>query len=84
LNDEERKRISFPLRLGFSLKQRAELLASQDGVSLNHFISLAVAEKIAVLAQGALLRQQGHTKNPQRRRERACNAKWKEGSVPIP
>ena len=52
MNDEEKKRISFPLRLGVSLKQRAELLASQDGVSLNHFISLAVAEKISRL--GAL------------------------------
>ena len=49
MNDEEKKRISFPLRLGVSLKQRAELLASEDGVSLNHFISLAVAEKISRL-----------------------------------
>jgi hypothetical protein len=49
VNDEEKKRISFPLRLAVSLRQQAELLASQDGVSLNHFISLAVAEKISRL-----------------------------------
>jgi HicB family len=49
LNDDENKRISFPLRLAASLKRRAELLASRDGVSLNHFISLALAEKISRL-----------------------------------
>ena len=47
VNDDEKKRISFPLRLAASLKRQAMLLASQDGVSLNHFISLAVAEKIS-------------------------------------
>jgi hypothetical protein len=37
------------------LKQRAKLLASGDGVSLNQFISLAVAEKISRLhATGSL------------------------------
>jgi len=53
VNYEDKKRISFPLRLGVSLKQRAEFLASQDGVSLNHFISLAVAEKISRLGAGS-------------------------------
>jgi hypothetical protein len=53
VNDEEKKRISFPLRLAVSLRQQAELLASQDGVSLNHFISLAVAEKISRLGAGS-------------------------------
>ncbi len=36
----------FLLRLPFSLRQRARELANQDGQSLNHFISMAVAEKI--------------------------------------
>jgi predicted HicB family RNase H-like nuclease len=36
----------FPLRLARSLKQAADLMAKQQGISLNHFISLAVAEKI--------------------------------------
>jgi predicted HicB family RNase H-like nuclease len=40
-------RRSFPLRLAKSLKEMASALANKDGVSLNHFISLAVAEKIS-------------------------------------
>jgi hypothetical protein len=38
---------TFPLRLAVSLRDRASLLAEQDGISLNHFINLAVAEKIS-------------------------------------
>jgi hypothetical protein len=53
VNDEEKKAISFPLRLAASLRRQAQLLASEDGVSLNHFISLAVAEKIARLGAGS-------------------------------
>jgi hypothetical protein len=49
VNDDEKQRGSFPLRLATSLKQRAKLLAIQDGISLNHFISLAVAEKLSRL-----------------------------------
>jgi hypothetical protein len=45
LNERKKKRVNFPLRLPESLRDRASLLASQDGVSLNHFICLAVAEK---------------------------------------
>ena len=43
------ERASFALRLAASIKERAQLLADRDGVSLNHFISLAVAEKIRSL-----------------------------------
>ena len=43
------ERASFPLRLGVSLKERAEALAREDGVSLNHFIGLALAEKVSRL-----------------------------------
>jgi predicted HicB family RNase H-like nuclease len=38
------ERASFALRLAASIKERAQLLADRDGVSLNHFISLAVAD----------------------------------------
>jgi predicted HicB family RNase H-like nuclease len=41
------------LRLPGSLHQRARILASQDGVSINHFITLALAEKVAVLDKAA-------------------------------
>jgi hypothetical protein len=43
------KPASFPLRLPRSLKEGAERLASRDGVSLNQFIALAVAEKLSAL-----------------------------------
>jgi hypothetical protein len=49
VNDDKRQPTSFPLRLAASLRRQAQLLASQDGVSLNHFINLAVAEKISRL-----------------------------------
>ena len=35
----------------------ANLFAQRDGVSLNHFISIAVAEKISRLQQDALTEQ---------------------------
>jgi hypothetical protein len=47
--DSPKERTCFPLRLAASLSARAKLLATRDGVSLNHFISLAVAEKISRL-----------------------------------
>jgi hypothetical protein len=47
MSEHQKQRTSFPLRLAASLRQRAQLLARSDGVSLNHFISLAVAEKIS-------------------------------------
>jgi hypothetical protein len=65
VNDDPKKTISFPLRLAASLKQRAKLLASQDGVSLNHFISQAVAEKISRLSVESSYSPTGsHQKSP--------------------
>jgi HicB family len=49
VSGREKLRISFPLRLAASLKDRAKFLATRDGVSLNHFINLAVAEKVSRL-----------------------------------
>ena len=44
---------SLNLRLPESLHAKIRLLAEQDGVSLNQFILLAVAEKAAVLELGS-------------------------------
>jgi hypothetical protein len=38
--------IQFPLRLPRSLKASAKVMADRDGVSLNQFICVAVAEKV--------------------------------------
>ena len=40
---------AYPLKLPRSVKTAAERLARADGVSLNQFIAVAVAEKIGVL-----------------------------------
>jgi hypothetical protein len=45
--DSTRHHSQFPLRLPKSLRETAKELASKEGISLNHFISLAVAEKIS-------------------------------------
>jgi hypothetical protein len=37
---------SFPLRLSPTMKHQATEIAGREGLSLNHFISLAVAEKL--------------------------------------
>lgn len=42
----------YPLNLPTNLKQEAEKLAANQGVSLNQFILWAVAEKVGSLSQG--------------------------------
>jgi hypothetical protein len=49
VSDFKKERTSFPLRLPKSLRDRARLLANKEGVSLNYFISQAVAEKASRL-----------------------------------
>ena len=54
MNIDGKRRMAFPLRLAISLRDMANILAQKDGVSLNHFISLAVAEKISRLESETL------------------------------
>lgn len=44
---------TYPLKLPLSVKRAAERLAKQDGVSLNQWIAVAVAEKIGVIETAA-------------------------------
>ena len=46
MTQEYKRHQSFPLRICPSIRQQASDLAHLDGISLNHFISLAMAEKI--------------------------------------
>jgi hypothetical protein len=55
---EPKRVLSFPLRLGPSVRLQAADLAHNEGISLNHFISLAVAEKISRMEHESWLRQQ--------------------------
>jgi len=52
---------AYPLKLPASVKSAAARLAKADGVSLNQFIAVAVAEKVGVLetAQELLARRAG-------------------------
>ena len=44
---------TYPLKLPLSIKKAAERLAKEDGVSLNQWISAAVAEKVGVVETAA-------------------------------
>lgn len=44
---------SYPLKLPTSVKDAAQRLAKEDGVSLNQWISVAVAEKVGVIETAA-------------------------------
>lgn len=61
MNEQLKRRQSFPLRLSTSIRQKANDLAHEDGLSLNHFISLAIAEKLTRVEQSRLF-QQGQPK----------------------
>ncbi len=55
---------AYPLKLPASVKAAATRLAKADGVSLNQFIAVAVAEKVGVLetAEEFLRRRAGKAK----------------------
>ena len=46
---------NYPLRVPASIMAEAKKAAAQDGVSLNQFISTAVAEKVSALRTQAIL-----------------------------
>ena len=48
---------NYALRLQASLKAEAERLAASEGTTLNQFINVAVAEKIAALKTVAYLKE---------------------------
>jgi hypothetical protein len=51
MSEEYKRRQCFPLRLAPSMRRQADDLADREGISLNHFISLAIAEKITRMEQ---------------------------------
>lgn len=59
------KASSYPLKLPASVKSAAQRLAREDGVSLNQWIAVAVAEKIgAVETAAAFLRRKAGSAQP--------------------
>ena len=47
METEHKRKQSFLLRLPTSIREQATQIAHEDGTSLNHFISLAVADRIS-------------------------------------
>lgn len=60
--DEYFRRQMFPLRLSPTMRHQANELAHREGISLNQFISLAVAEKISRMEQQTWTREQANSK----------------------
>jgi hypothetical protein len=59
-----RARVS--LHLPLSVKAAAERFAAEDGVSLNHFIAVAVAEKVGAAGAAAFFAGRGAQGDPGR------------------
>lgn len=58
-------RSSYPLKMPSSVKSAAARLAKADGVSLNQFIAVAVAEKVgAIETAEVFLRQRAGSSTP--------------------
>ncbi len=55
---------SYPLKIPVSLKAAAQRLAKEDGVSLNQWIAVAIAQKIGAVETAAdfLTRRAGNAK----------------------
>lgn len=60
--DEYFRRQMFPLRLSPTMRHQANELARREGISLNQFISLAIAEKLSRMEQQAWTRDQANSK----------------------
>ena len=53
MNAHSTKKAAYPLKLPRSVKNAAMRLAKEDGVSLNQWIAVAVAEKVGALDSAA-------------------------------
>jgi hypothetical protein len=62
MSKEYKRQQSFPLRLSPSIRRQANDLAHEDGLSLNHFISLAIAEKVTRMEQQSRAHQHSQAK----------------------
>ena len=60
---------SFPLRLAASLQEEARKTAKSEGISLNQFFNLAIAEKISALRTEEFFRERGAGANVRKARK---------------
>jgi hypothetical protein len=61
--EERMTQANYALRLQASLKAEAERLAKAEGTTLNQFINVAVAEKIAALRTADFFRERARRAN---------------------
>jgi hypothetical protein len=57
MEKESKPRRSFPLRLSSQMRSQANDLAHREGLSLNQFILLAIAEKIGRMEHSTWLKE---------------------------
>ncbi len=66
MENETKRKQSFLLRLPTSIREQAIHMAHEEDTSVNHFISIAVAEKISRMAQKSMSsKNEDATKPPQ-------------------
>ncbi|MDE1155944.1 MAG: toxin-antitoxin system HicB family antitoxin [Acidobacteriaceae bacterium] len=58
MNSQAKRSQSFPLRLSPAALQQARDAAESEGLSLNHFIAIAVAEQLSRAERRVWLRRQ--------------------------
>ena len=64
MSKENKRPGCFPLRLPLTMRLQANDLAHREGLSLNQFISLAVAEKITRLEHASWIREVNLPEHP--------------------
>lgn len=56
---------TYPLRLPKSLKAAIEKLSKEEGTSINQFVTLAVAEKVASMKTAEIFAERAKRANPE-------------------
>ena len=65
---------SYPLKLPASIKKAAQRLAKEDGVSLNQWIAVAVAQKVGAVETAAFFKERAGDARPEDLKEFLRNA----------
>jgi len=80
--DKKVSKVSYPLKLPASIKKAAQRLAKEDGVSLNQWISVAIAQKVGAVETAAEFFKQRVGKAKPEDLERFLNRAKKKPVIP--
>jgi hypothetical protein len=67
MHQETKRKQCFLLRLPLSVREDAIQIAQNEGTSLNHFISIAVAEKVSRMEKSPNRRSNDNSESPVRK-----------------